>query len=271
MTTSSTARTHTKKVNLRSVALPAEHGGWGFLLEPILLGLILVPTLAGFWFALAMLAVFLLHQPLKVAVKDLQKHKLSERGQWGLRFVALYGLVALVCAILLFVGQNHDFLIAVAIMIPLILLQAYYDFRSQSRALWAELAGAGALGGTAAAIVLLADWQVLPAFALWVALLGRTIPSILYVRAKLRSQRGETFNQVVVYGSHLAAIGIVLLLAFVGSLPWLSVLALALLLIRAWVSLHDTRPIRASRVGMQEMIAGLLTVLLIAAGILLKL
>lgn len=40
MTDTSAART----VKLRTVALPAEHGGWGFLFEPIVLGLLLAPT-----------------------------------------------------------------------------------------------------------------------------------------------------------------------------------------------------------------------------------
>jgi hypothetical protein len=32
---------------VRLVALPAEHGGWGLLLEPIALGLAVAPSLAG--------------------------------------------------------------------------------------------------------------------------------------------------------------------------------------------------------------------------------
>ncbi|VAV92581.1 Putative membrane-spanning protein, partial [hydrothermal vent metagenome] len=36
-------RTGTSRVNVRSIALPTEHGGWGFTLEPILLGLLVAP------------------------------------------------------------------------------------------------------------------------------------------------------------------------------------------------------------------------------------
>ena len=32
---------------LRSVALPTEHGGWGLTLEPVLLGLLVAPSVAG--------------------------------------------------------------------------------------------------------------------------------------------------------------------------------------------------------------------------------
>ncbi|MBZ0296495.1 MAG: YwiC-like family protein [Anaerolineae bacterium] len=36
-----------RRPNLRSVALPAEHGGWGFLIEPILLGLLVAFSVNG--------------------------------------------------------------------------------------------------------------------------------------------------------------------------------------------------------------------------------
>ncbi len=46
-------------VRLRLVALPVEHGGWGMLGAPILLGLWLAPSPAGFWLSLAALGIFL--------------------------------------------------------------------------------------------------------------------------------------------------------------------------------------------------------------------
>ena len=45
--------TDAQRVRLRSIALPTEHGGWGFTLEPILLGLLVAPTWAGFGLAVA--------------------------------------------------------------------------------------------------------------------------------------------------------------------------------------------------------------------------
>src|SRR5690606_8314064 len=57
----------------RAVALPAEHGGWSFWLEPILLGLLLAPTIAGLWLALASFGVFLSRQPFKIAWADRQR------------------------------------------------------------------------------------------------------------------------------------------------------------------------------------------------------
>ena len=40
--------TTTPSVRLKAIALPPEHGAWGFLLEPIVLGLLVAPSLAVF-------------------------------------------------------------------------------------------------------------------------------------------------------------------------------------------------------------------------------
>ncbi|HDL49896.1 MAG TPA: prenyltransferase, partial [Actinobacteria bacterium] len=47
----------TPSVRLRSVAMPTEHGGWGFTLEPIILGLLVAPSPAGWEIAAAALGV----------------------------------------------------------------------------------------------------------------------------------------------------------------------------------------------------------------------
>ena len=39
--------TSDRRPTLRSVAMPAEHGGWGLTLEPGILGVLLAPSLAG--------------------------------------------------------------------------------------------------------------------------------------------------------------------------------------------------------------------------------
>lgn len=41
------ANSNTARVRLKSIALPVEHGGWLFVLEPVLLGLLVVPSAGG--------------------------------------------------------------------------------------------------------------------------------------------------------------------------------------------------------------------------------
>ena len=55
-------------VRISSVALPAEHGGWSLLLEPIALGLLLAPTVPGLFLSLAATGAFLARHPFKLAV-----------------------------------------------------------------------------------------------------------------------------------------------------------------------------------------------------------
>src|SRR5512140_1195258 len=57
-------------VRSRRVALPVEHGGWGLVLEPVVLGLVVVPSIGGIWLAVAAVACFLWRQPFKLAFGD---------------------------------------------------------------------------------------------------------------------------------------------------------------------------------------------------------
>ena len=70
----------------RSVALPTEHGGWGFLLEPVLLGLLLAPSPAGVLLALAGLATFLARHPADIWLRDTLASKTFPRTATALRF-----------------------------------------------------------------------------------------------------------------------------------------------------------------------------------------
>src|SRR3990172_6520564 len=86
--TTSAPQTTTKsnKAVIKSVALPAEHGGWGFTLEPIFLGMLVAPSWYGALLGLSALAVFLIHQPVKVATKDRIKGRRPIRTVWAERF-----------------------------------------------------------------------------------------------------------------------------------------------------------------------------------------
>ena len=74
----------------REIVWPREHGSWSLALEPLALGLLVAPSLAGTWFALAVLAGFLARRPLKMAVKDAKpERRAAARG-----LLAVCGIVA---------------------------------------------------------------------------------------------------------------------------------------------------------------------------------
>jgi len=63
-------------MRLRPVALPVEHGGWGFLLEPLVVGLGVAPARSSLLLGVAACAAFLLRHPLRIVLSE----SLAEKG-----------------------------------------------------------------------------------------------------------------------------------------------------------------------------------------------
>ena len=90
-----------------------------------------------------------------------------------------------------------------------------------------------ALGASAAAIALAGGVSAGPAFGAWVLLALRGVTAVLYVRARLRLDRGVPAGTRGALASHAAAIAVSAGLAGAGFGPWLGVLAFGILLLRA--------------------------------------
>lgn len=251
----------------RSVALPAEHGGWGFLLEPMVAGLLVLPSWAGFWLSLAALSVFLIHQPLRIVVKDRLKGRRYERTRWAETFAAVYGGLALVFFLLTWSQAAAPFWMPLVIAGLLGSVQLVYEGRGRGRELVPEVFGALALGATAPTGILASGGSPELAALLWLLLGLRTVPSLLYVRARLRSLRGEDVRVWLPVAAQLLALLVVVGLWLTDFVSWVAIAAPLLLLGRAAYGLRASdRPARARDVGIQEMIYGLLYAILIAVG-----
>ncbi|MCG8348703.1 MAG: YwiC-like family protein [Chloroflexales bacterium] len=251
---------------LRTIALPAEHGSWGLTLEPMLLGLLVAPSWAGFGFAIGAFGLFLLRWPLKVAQTSWRQKRLT-RMTLALRFVALYALLAL-GGLLAGVGQvGWRPLWPLLAAAPFGLIFYRYDTQNRSRSWQAELAGPVAFSATATVIALAAGWALAPALALWAVLVARAAPSILYVRARLRLDRGRPHQPAIVLSTHVVALAAVSWLIWLGWLPWLTLGVFVLLLVRAVGGLSRyRRPVPVKVIGFSELGWGLLTVLAVAWG-----
>jgi hypothetical protein len=79
----------------KAVALPTEHGGWGLLGEPVVLGLVLAPSASGACLGLAALAGFLSRHPLRLVFMDRRRGVRYPRTALAERFFAGYALAAL--------------------------------------------------------------------------------------------------------------------------------------------------------------------------------
>ncbi len=257
------------QVRVRSVALPAEHGGWGFISEPIVLGLLAAPTLAGVFLGVAGFAAFLTRQPLKLFLKDTLKGQRVPRTALAAKFVLLYGgaaLMGLVAALLL--AHAPHFLLPLAASLPLLGIQLLLETRGKGRSLVAELSGAGAAGALAASLGVLAGWAFQPALALWLALAVKAVTAVLYVRSRLRLERCQPTNSRGALAAHVVGTATLFAAFSGGYLPWTAPAAMLVLLGRAALGLSRWRkPRLAKHIGFQEIGYGLLFSVLIALGV----
>lgn len=257
----------TTRKTIKAAALPAEHGGWGFLLEPIVLGLLVAATGAGLLLSLCAFSVFLIHQPLKMILKDRQKGLRLARTQWAERFLIGYGAAALLTGLPILLTADPEFLIPLGLAAPLALVQIAYDVRNDSRAFLPEACGAVALSSVASAVALLGGWDMRDALMLWLLLSLRVVPSILYVRARLKVEKEKAVSPLPAWNTHLLALGLVNALAVGKFVPLLAIVPFVILLARAYKGLSQfRRPTRTAMIGAWEMIYGFLTVILIAIG-----
>jgi YwiC-like protein len=254
-------------VSLRTVALPVEHGGWGMLAEPLLIGLVLAPTLAGLGMALAALGAFLLRHPLKIALADWRRGTRAPRTGVAIRVAALYGALAAGGLALAVWRAPAIAWLPVAAAAPLGLLQLWYDARLQGRQLLPELLGGIALGAGASALMLAGGWAMAPALAMWALLAARTAASVVYVRARLRIDRGQGAARWPGLVLHAGGLVLAAVLAWRGWGPALALAAFAVLLARAAHGLSGWhRRVRPQTVGFTELGYGALFAALLAVG-----
>ena len=140
----------------KQVALPAEHGGWGLTLEPVLLGLLVAPSLAGLAIGLAALAAFLVRTPLKLAVIDRRRDQWADRSRLAARIAAAELALIVAAAAVAVALAGPRWLLPVAAAAPLIAIELAYDIRSRGRRLLPELCGSIGIATVSAAIVLAA-------------------------------------------------------------------------------------------------------------------
>ena len=254
-------------LSLKAVALPVEHGGWGMLAEPLVMGLVLAPTLAGLGLTIAALGAFLVRHPLKLALSDWRRGTRHPRTVLAAKVAAAYGLVALVGLVLAAWRAPAAAWLPVLVASPLGLLQLWYDARLQGRQLLPELLGGVALGAGASALMLAGGWAMGPALAAWGLLAAKAIASVLYIRARLRLDRDQPASPWPGLLAHVAALGLAVALALPGWGPWLGVAAMAVLFARAVHGLSPWhRRVRPQVVGFTELAYGMATAASIAAG-----
>jgi hypothetical protein len=170
---------------LRSVAMPTEHGGWGLTAEPALAGLALTPSWAGLALALAAMVAFVARTPLKVILVERHRGRHTTRARLARRVltVELAVLVGLATTATL-IGDPRWWW-PVPLAAALAGVELWFDTRSRSRRLAPELAGSMAIAASAAAVVLAGGGDRWVALGVWSLLAGRAFTSIPHVRGQI--------------------------------------------------------------------------------------
>lgn len=242
------------RVALRPLAFPNEHGGWGILLEPVVLALAVAPSTAGLALALALVAAFFLRHPLRLAARDLMLGKRYPRTIACTKLALAYGSAALTLFAIAVATSSVAIAIPLLIVSPFLAVQFFCDVRNRGRELTAELCGAIAAAAGGAACVMAG--RGVNSIALLIAILAlcRSVPSVLYVRSLLRGS-----SALPGIGAHLLAV-----LAVALSAPPV-VVAVPVALLARCVAGHFRRGLTARRVGVEEVGWGVVALVLFAA------
>lgn len=255
-----------RPIRLRTVALPAEHGSWGLVLEPIALGLLVAPTWTGLWLSAFAFFTFLAQRPLKIVLQDNLRNSKRPRTRYAQRFAVVYLTIALTALVLAFLAGGIAPLLALLPAVPFALIFVIYDLRTV-RSWQAEFAAPTAFAAIVVAISIAGGltWPV--ALALWVAMVARSVPSVLYIRARLRLVKGRPGSITNALVANTVALIVVGLLIAASLLPATALYAFVVLWLRAVGGLSRfRRTITATTLGFIEMGLGALTVGCIAIG-----
>lgn len=247
--------------------MPIEHGAWGFLFEPLAAGLIIAPSVAAPFITLMIVGAFLMRQPLKFLLGDwLQKRRLP-RTAIARRLVLIFGGIAAVGLLGSLVFSPPLSLIPFALIAPLVVYLIIQDAARQTRQLRPELIAAFALASSITVLALADGFDYRVALALWALMLARLIPSVLYVRSRLRLEKGKEFSLVGPVAAHVAALALVAALYGFGLASILTLLMAGFLAARAVFGLSRYRQIlKAKTIGVWEVIYGILYALTIVIG-----
>ncbi len=255
------------KIRAKSVALPVEHGSWGFLFEPLVAGIAVAPSLASIWIATLVVGAFLMRHPLKVILAGGKAKIGSPQTKLALKFLVIFAAVFCIGVIgSVFYARPESF-VPFALVLPLAAYQIYCDATRSSRQLLAELIGSVAISSSIAVIALAAFWETPKAYTLWLIMIGRLIPSILYVRNRLKLEKGKVYSRIIPITAHIVAFAMVSALAVYGVGSYLPAVMFAVLLARSMVGLSTYRKkVKAMKIGIWEVIYGALTAVSIIVG-----
>ena len=245
---------------LSKVALPKEHGAWGFVLEPLLLSLIVAFTINGMLLAFTTFFMFLTTQPLKIITTRSASKKFKSVAKVVLFFYLITSIT-----LLLFPLFNTEIylLIPFFVAVIILLIYKYAEFSNLSRNLFVELLPIFSMTLIATSIVMMDNSFSINPIIFSVLLLSRAVPTVFYINAKVKWVKGFKFS---VLPTHLLNAGFLIFIiyaSFNNLLPMLSILGILMLAIRSIIGFSKfnfTKTVK--QIGVAEFIYGSLFVVI---------
>ena len=240
----------------RAVAIPSEHGGWGLTLEPVLLGLLIAPSIAGAALGAAAFLAFLVRTPLKLVAVDVRHDRWLDRSRLALR-IALVELLAMVALVTVAVSTaGWTWIVPAMVAAPLVAIESWFDVRSRGRRLVPELCGSIGIASVVAVIVVASGDSATLAAGAWLVLAARAVGAIPFVRAQIvRLRRGTTTTRVSDGAQGVAVlIGVVAVLVDDRMLAGLCGVVVLATLQTFWLR---RPPVAAKVLGVRQMLLGL--------------
>jgi hypothetical protein len=259
------APTRRTRSTVRAVAVPSEHGGWGLTAEPVVLGLLVAPSISGLFLGVAAVLTFLAHTPLRIVLVDRHRHRRLDRTRVAVRVLAaeLAAIASLVLAAVL--TSTGAFWWPALIAAPLIGVSLWFDTRSRSRRLAPELAGTVGISSVAALIVLAGGHAATEAVAAWLVLSARAITALPHVRAEIAKLHGKAARASTLLVADLVALIVAALAVVVSTAAALGAIAVAVVVAVQMLTAGHAR--EAKVVGIRQMLLGFAVVVATAAGL----
>lgn len=228
-------------------------------MEPVILGLLVAPSPSGYALGVATLLVFVARTPIKVALVDRWRGHWRDRSQRAvfvagieLVLVVVFGGVAVATA-------GAAFWWPLALAVPFVAVELWYDIRSRSRHLVAELAGAIGIGSMAAAIALTGGAASDVAAGLWLVIAARSTAAVAFVRVQLHRTKQQEHRVWHSDAGQAVAVVIATVGLVLGVVPPLAVAAIVAVAVFDLVMVRAS-PAPAPVLGSQQVVLGLLVV-----------
>lgn len=189
-----------KAIFIRHIALPTDHGSWVFLLSPLLIGIACGGRvrLATLFFSVAALTIFLIRQPITVAIKAYsgRRSRRDLRPAWF--WIIIYALTGLISAAGL-VSDGFSYLFILALPgIPVFAWHLYLvSRRRERRQAGVEIVASGALALAAPGAYWIAAGSMDP-IGWWLFILTwlQSAASIVYAYLRLAQRELKSLPKI---------------------------------------------------------------------------